>query len=161
HVPESLVAPDEPALLVDMRDADGGELDRARVANLAFAQPILESATLRDVVDRADDRRGLTVLIEARLDQLLDELLASISEHDSALHALVRRRSRRHGPLTVDQYLAVGGMDLGNEVLERGWIALRIFLENSIQLLRPPTRVGCEVPLPVADLGDTLRFAIA
>ena len=63
HVPELLVGPDEPAFLAYMRYANGCELDGARVANLALAQPILEGAPLCDVVDSTDDRCGLTILV--------------------------------------------------------------------------------------------------
>ncbi len=118
-----------------MRYADGGELHGARVAKLAFPQPILEGAPLRDVVDCTDDRCGLTILVDPCFYELLDDLLASIREHDSALDRISRGRSQRPGHLTFDQHLAIVGMDLGNEVVERGWVTLRIFLEDSIELL--------------------------
>ncbi|HET8696614.1 MAG TPA: hypothetical protein VFO94_03970, partial [Gammaproteobacteria bacterium] len=53
------------------------------------------------------------------------------------------------------------GMDLAHEVLERRFVARRILLEDAVELVGPPALVRDEVPLPVADLRDALRLALA
>ena len=55
HLAEPAVAPNEPAVGRDVRNADGRKLYRAGVARFAFAQLALERSALGDVVHAADD----------------------------------------------------------------------------------------------------------
>ena len=59
------------------------------------------------------------MLVDAYLDDLLDDLFAAVREHDSALYRIMRARDQRRGP-DRRSGLAIVGMHLGHEVVERG-----------------------------------------
>ena len=52
-------------------------------------------------------------------------------------------------------------MYLRDEVFERRRVSAGVLFEDSVQLVGPPARVGRQVPLPVADLREPLRLAVA
>ena len=156
HVPKPLVRPSEPASIVDMRYTHGGELHGARVASLAFPQPILERAPLRDVLQRALHPDDLPPLVDRRFTFDVNDALASVGQQHSDVDRL-RRAAAFCARATANHDFAVVGVQEREETIVRAPWGARIDLQHAVQLVGPPLPIVHDVPHPAADFRDPLR----
>ena len=114
-----------------MRYTYGGELHGARVASLAFPQPILERAPLRDVLQRALHPDDLPPLVDRRFTFDVNDALASVGQQHSDVDGL--RRAPCFGARATGKHdFAVVGVQEREETIVRASWGSRIDLQHAV-----------------------------